>query len=316
MSGKKIARAAAAVVLAAALMLTAPCASQPASATTLSELQQKQDELKQKSADLDAQLQQLKNDAAKQQEYKNTLDEKIVTLEQQIDSRDAEIRQLDADIVKKEEAISGKQKEIEADFVKLKQRVYALYLTGETTNLEIVLNAKNIMDLADKSEILRVISEHDTDLMNSLKSDIESIKEQKAEIEKNRAEVSSARTELEADQQQLRALSDESAKVIAALQQSQQEIESEQEQCRIDQSAAKAAVDKWLQDYYASQKAASSASSGSGSGGATGAAPPVPRSRPTAWPRWSALRSSTSAVRICGEAPTRPASTARASSPT
>lgn len=276
MTGNKIAKAAAAVVLAASLILTVPGAAQPAAATSLSELQQRQSDLKEKGQALDAQLQKLKDDKAKQQQYKDALDAKIVNVEQQIDGKSTEIRQLDADILKKETAIAGKQKKIDADFQKLKQRVYALYLTGEASNLEIILNAKSVMDLADKSELLRVISKHDTDLMNTLKSDIEGIRTQKAAIEKNRQAVSSARTALEQDRQQLKTLSDESAKLLTTLSRNQQEIESEQEQCRIDQNSAQSDVNQWLSNYYASQS-----SSGGSAGGATGGSGGTPGALPS-----------------------------------
>ena len=202
MTGRKFAKGLVAAALSAAVVFLAPIGRVPASADSLSELQQKQSDLKKQGQDLDSQLAKLKNDKAKQQQYKDALDAKIVNLENQIDSQTNEIQQLDASILKNEAAIAGKQKDIDADFQKLKQRVYALYLTGEASNLEIVLQAKSIMDLADKSEMIQVISKHDMGLMNTLKTDINSIKAQKAAIEKDRKTVSDARTAQQQDQDQ------------------------------------------------------------------------------------------------------------------
>lgn len=262
-------------ITASALSLTmvfmASAGTVTASASSLSDLQQKQSQLEQKSETLDSQLDKLKNDKAKQQQYKDTLDAKIQNMEQQIDSKTQEIKQLDADILKKQKAIEGKEVEINADFTKLKERVYALYLTGEASNLEIVLNAKNIMDLANKTEILSVISEHDTGLINSLKSDLESVKTQKAAIEQSRKTASNAKTALQQDDSQLTVLSQKAAKVIATMNQNQQAMESEQAKCRIDQSAAQNAVNQWLANYYAAQKkAAAQRSSGGSSDGPSG----------------------------------------------
>lgn len=272
MTGKRMMKTITAAALSATVFFAASAGSVPASATSLSDLQQKQNDLQTKSKTLDSQLEKLKNDKAQQQQYKDTLDAKIENLEQQSDNKTTEINRLDADIRAKQKAIAGKQAEIDSDFAKLKERVYALYLTGEASNLEIVLNAKNIMDLANKTEILSVISEHDTGLINSLKSDLESVRTQKAAIEQSRKQASDAKTALQEDSRQLTVLSNEAAQVIVNLSQSQQKIESEQEKCRIDQGAAQAAVNKWLANYYASQRSSGGSSRGSSGGSSNGSA--------------------------------------------
>lgn len=248
-----------AAALCAAVIFMIPAGKVPADADSLSELQQKQSDLKKKGEELDGQLQKLKSDRTKQEQYCEALEKKSVNLEDQIDSKNLEISKLDADIKAKEASIASKQKEIDTDFQKLKKRVYALYLTGEASNLEIVLNAKNIMDLADKSELLRVISEHDTGLMNTLKADIDSIKTQKAEIEKNRKTASDARTSLEQQQQQLTALSSEAEKALNSLNRNEQQLKSN----KAEQEAALSTANQWLANYFSSSSKTAAASSGS-----------------------------------------------------
>ena len=263
MTGKRLIKMAAAAALTLAVVFSASVRPVPAKATTLSELQQKQAQLQQKSKSLDSQLSKLKNDKAQQQQYKDAIDAKITNLEQQIDSKNIQIQQLDADILTKQNQIAAKQKDIDADFQKLKQRVYALYLTGEASNLEIILNAKNVMDLADKSELLQVISKHDTDLMNAIKNDMNSIAVQKAEIEKNRKAASDAKTSMEQNKQQMTALSVQAAQMINVMGQNEQAIAAQQAQSRIDQNAAAAAVSQFLASY---NFGGSGSSSGSVSG--------------------------------------------------
>ena len=259
MTGRKFAKSMVAAALCAAVIFMIPAGKVPADADSLSELQQKQSDLKKKGEELDGQLQKLKSDRTKQEQYCEALEKKSVNLEDQIDSKNLEISKLDADIKAKEASIASKQKEIDTDFQKLKKRVYALYLTGEASNLEIVLNAKNIMDLADKSELLRVISEHDTGLMNTLKADIDSIKTQKAEIEKSRKTASDARTSLEQQQQQLTALSKEAKKVLDSLNRNAQQLNSD----KAEQEAALSTANQWLANYFSSSSKTAAASSGS-----------------------------------------------------
>lgn len=170
LTGKRFVRTFTAAALSVALVFSVSAVKAPAqAASSINDLQSQQALLQQKEKEIDSQLSKLKNDKAKQLEYKQQLDAKISNVEGQIDSLNGQITQLDADIVAKQAQISAKQKNIDENFTKLKQRVYALYLTGEASNIEIVLNAKNIMDLADKTEMLQVISEHDTKIIDALK---------------------------------------------------------------------------------------------------------------------------------------------------
>ncbi len=203
LTGKRFVQTVTAAALSLAIIFTASAGSVPAEATSLDDLQQKQTDLKKQQNEIDSRLAQLKNDKSQKTAYKATLDAKISGLEDQIANEQKQINQFDADIREKQKEIAGKQTEVNEDFAKLKDRVRALYLTGEASNLEIILNAKNIMDLADKSEVMKVIAEHDTGLMNKLKSDMESIKKQKDEIDSERASVAKGKADLEGNRQQL-----------------------------------------------------------------------------------------------------------------
>ena len=249
MTGKRLIRISAAAVLSLAIVFSISVKPVPVYAVTLSELQQKQAALQQKSRSLDSQLQKLRNDKAKQQQYLDTIQQQATNLEDQIDSQNELIMQLDADILEKQNSIAAKQKEIDTDFRKLKQRVYALYLTGEASNLEIVLNAKNLMDLADKTEILKVISEHDTGLMNTLKSDIDSIKVQKTAIENSRKQATVTKTQLQTTQQKLDALVKEAEQALAATAQNEQQIATEQAESSAQQKETAAAIWSYLNSY-------------------------------------------------------------------
>lgn len=254
MTGKKLARAAVCAVLAGTLALAAPVAALPAAAASLSDMQGRQADLKAKQAEIDAKLARLKSDKANRQAYAESLNAKVENTEEQIGNLDGQISGLDADIVKKQAAISGKQKEIDANFTKLKQRVYALYLTGEASGLEIVLNAKSIMDLADKTELLQVIAEHDTALIDTIRGDLSSIRAQKNAIESSRAEAAAKRTEADRQRRDLKTQQAAATEALSKLSASEQATAAEKQKNAAAQEAANAAVDEWFANYYAEQK--------------------------------------------------------------
>ncbi|HCW80197.1 MAG TPA: hypothetical protein DG942_03725, partial [Ruminococcaceae bacterium] len=99
-------------------------------------------------------------------------------------------------------------------------------------------------DLADKTEVLQMVSEHDTKLINTLKTDLDSIMAQKAEIEKNRLQSTKAKTTLEQQEKQLSDLSGEAAADLGSMDKNRKSIEAAQaenakETARISQRISK-----------------------------------------------------------------------------
>jgi murein DD-endopeptidase MepM/ murein hydrolase activator NlpD len=255
LAGKKFAKFLTAVVL-AMVLLVSPQILPPttAAATSLSELQQKQAQLKKQQAQIAAKLKTLKADKAKKLEYKNTLDSQRETVQNQIDLLNQQISALDKDIKGKEAQIAEKQETINTNYEKLKERLRAMYLTGEASNLEIILSAKNIMDLSDKTEAIKAITTHDTELINTLKSDMDSIKEQKEAIEANREEVAKAKVAQDAKRRELSELINETNAVIAEISKDESAAQSESAKIAKEEAKAAAAIDQWYKDYYASHR--------------------------------------------------------------
>ncbi len=266
MGGKRFLKCTLAVVLAFALLF-APQFTVPASAKTLSQLQREQTDLKKKQTEVASKLKTLKADKANKQAYKSVLDSQVSTVQSQIDVTNQQIAALDDDINQKQSQIAGKQANIQTNYELLKERLHALYLTGEASNLEIILNAKSVIDLADKTEAIKAITTHDTDLINTLKADMESIKTQKAEIENNRAAVATAKVTLDTQQKVLTALVNETQAVIADIAANESSAKAESAKLAAARAKADAAIDQWYKNYYIEQ--AKNHNNGGGSGGYT-----------------------------------------------
>ncbi|NLJ30901.1 MAG: peptidoglycan DD-metalloendopeptidase family protein [Clostridiales bacterium] len=238
-----------------------------AAATTLSSLQQQQNQLKKQQEENAAKLKSLKSDKEKKQEYKDTLDAQVQTVQNQINVLNKQISAYDNDILEREKQISAKQAAITENTQKLKERLHALYLTGEASSLEIVLNAKNIVDLADKTEALRAITAHDTALINALKSDMAAVKTEKETIEANREKVAASKVSLDAKRKEISSLVTETNKVIAEINSDVADAQKQKTELAAQSEKLDAAVDQWYKNYYAEQakKKASGGTSGSGS---------------------------------------------------
>ncbi|WP_283610044.1 murein hydrolase activator EnvC family protein [Faecalispora anaeroviscerum] len=222
--------------------------------STINQLQQKQNELKKQQQATASKLKQLKADKAKQQEYKNTLDTQVQNVQSQIDTLNAQVTALDADIKEKESQIAEKQKSIDANIEQLKQRVRAIYLLGESSQLEVILGAQDVTDFLDKTELVRSISQHDQQVIQTLKADMASIKTQKEQIEQNRQSVAQAKKDLDTKNSELTGLLAESSRVLTEISANVVDTNSENNRLAAERKKVDAQVDQWYKDYYASIK--------------------------------------------------------------
>ena len=254
-------------VLALALAL---CVAQgtggSAIAATLTELQQEQARLEQEKKENDAKLAELKADQLKQQEYKDTLDAQMQNLQSQIDGLNTQINDLDASISEKNAAIAEKQENIDRVVETLKDRLCAIYMMGDASTLEIILQSESVIDMAQKVELLNMITEHDTKMIQQLSADMEAIADEKAEIESQKEEVAAARTELETKGSELASVQAEAERVLEELNQSVESVQAESDRIAQEKAQASAEIDQWWKDYYAQQAAQNNNSSGGSSG--------------------------------------------------
>lgn len=242
------------VCVAAALVLSTTATTVAYAADDISSLKQKQAAYAQQKKENDAKLTQLRQDKSKKEEYKQTLQNQITTLQNQIDTYNTQIADLDDSILQSQQQIAAKQKDISADTAKLKERLCALYMSGGASNLELLFSAKDVADLADKTEALQMVTSHDTALISKLRSEMSAVKKQKESIEQNREEAADAKTAVAGKQSELSGLASEVQTVISSLSTQESSLQSQSDSLAQQEAAADQAVDKWYADYQASQK--------------------------------------------------------------
>lgn len=259
-----------ALVLAVGMVFTPMAQPAQVAAASLNSLQQKQQELKQKQKENEQKIASLKQDAAKQQEYVDTLKEQIQNVQDQIDGLNNQINLLDESIKAKQQEMDEKEKSVNDTVEQLRERLKALYLAGEASTLEIILNSESVMDMAQKLELVNMVMDHDTALIDSLRDEAEEIAAQKKEIEEQRAEVADAKTEIEQKSQELGALQQEAQKALEDLQGQEAAAENEQKRLQKEEAAAADAIDEWYREYQKQQEQNNNNGGGSGSGGSNG----------------------------------------------
>lgn len=238
------------------------------------ESEQKQSELKSKNEELNTKLKELKDNESEKKAYKETLDSQITVVEQQIDEANRQITDLDNKIAELEISINELQQSIDKNFEILGQRLKAIYMAGDTSTLDIILGAKDFKDFLDKKEIIKNVSEHDSELIATLQGEVESIEQQKAEIEEARRQVAENKATLDTKKSELSALISENQKLIEQIEGEKQTVLDE-----IDQNDSELQkINAEIAAYYAQQAAASS------SVGPSGEQTVIPRGSRYVWP--------------------------------
>lgn len=187
------------------------------------EIQDKIDEQESRKADSE-------QNASKFQQEINDMQAEIDVVNQKISDLNVQIADKNKVIAQYQEEVNGLQKEINAADVRqqeldteisatydlLSERLYATYVAGETSTLELLLSAEDFETFLTRLELVRRIAEHDTSLVSDLQADIDELKatteklsRDKAAVEEKQAAVKSERDAIaasRAEEQQARNL--------------------------------------------------------------------------------------------------------------
>lgn len=239
-------------VLAASCVLTS-AVSPVFAEENVSTLKEKQAQYAQLQQENTKKLAALRNDKSQKEEYGSVLQSQLSTIEEQINDCSNRITNLDLQTQQAENEISEKQKQIDADNQMLKERLRALYMSGEVRNLQILLSSRNLADLSDKSEALNMVTKHDTTLINRLKADKEAVQKAKETIKQKRSQAEEAKSSIAGKQQELSDALAETNQFLKGL--GQQEVDLQDKNASLDVQTAKiaSAIDEWTQ-WQAQQK--------------------------------------------------------------
>ncbi len=187
------------------------------SADDLASYEQKQKELDKKAQEYQSIIDQTASDIAQKEEYKKALIDKITVLNEQIVSGRDQIAALDAEIESLQTEIDTSRSHISGKIDMLKQRLKVIYLSGETTSLEIILGAKTFADFLDKIELVSYMSNSDRKMIDQLRDDISVIDMKKEALNSKKNELAEEQEKLGERQTEMQALMNENEKLLAGL---------------------------------------------------------------------------------------------------
>ena len=161
-------------------------------------------------------LAELEEESAGTMEYMDTLNEKITYLEQEeklisdeVDEYQSKVDALQLECEENEKAIKSTEAEInelnieldasnaayEENYAAYCQRLRAMYISGET-DVTFLLTSRDISQFLTRYEMLRRVAKRDSDLLASIKTELQNIENAVTELAVKEETLTSQRTEL------------------------------------------------------------------------------------------------------------------------
>ncbi len=216
----------------------------------IGEIEMQQEANEAEAEQLNADLDRLRGEKEQAEEYQRVLEEKIENYERRIDLARERINELNGNILALEEEIHQADLDYADTLEKLKERLKALYTSGgELTTLQILLDSTSLYDYALRSEAVKSVSRHDTQLMDDIREYMLLTQDKREAVSAQKDEVASQKKSLESTQKELQALEKENAALIEELNLKQQETE----EALAEKAAEKAAYDAYIQQLIAEQ---------------------------------------------------------------
>lgn len=174
--------------------------------------------LEQKIKEAQNKIDDLESQSSDTKEYLDALNEKITYLEQEMDYASAEVEKdksqvktLEQKYDENEKEISQAEKDIEELSVQLEndgrafdenyqlycQRARAMYVSGDTSVLSILLTCEDISQFFTRLEMVRRVAKQDGTLLENINEEIAGITSARAEIEEKQQSLKNKQIELE-----------------------------------------------------------------------------------------------------------------------
>jgi len=205
------------------------CSFGYAFAATKSELNSQSNDLDSKIAEKKEEIEEVENNLSAAMKEVQNLVAQISQYEQEISDLTSRIDTVSNEIDQAEKDIAQKEKETEEKQDLLNKRLIAIYETGNTSYLDMLLNSSDLSDFLSKYYLISEIAEYDSNLIISLKAAKAEIEVQKSKLESDKQSLELAKQEQVDKQEALKTIKAEKDAKVSKLNSDEKALESELE---------------------------------------------------------------------------------------
>lgn len=217
-------------------------ANSDAEAKTIAEIQEQRKANEEKIAALEIQITGLEGDKSAEQQQQQYLAEQIGYIQENITFLNAELESIRNDIVTTETNIenldidiANQQASIDENIELFKQRLCAMYVSGNETPASVLLGSSSFYDMMSRVQMINRIAEYEDNLIDELLREIESLEQSKKDLEAEKLNL-----QMKLEEQNKR--KDEKDKELVLLNEKMQSSQFELDRLAMEQSVL--ALDK------------------------------------------------------------------------
>ena len=196
--------------------------TQTAYATSISDLQKQRQEKENQKKGTQSQLDSVNDQINDLSGEKDDVDAQISELTGQIAEIMASVSLLEDEIADTQVQIEQAQKDYdeakakeEAQYHAMKKRIQYLYEKGETSYLELLMEAKSWADMLNKAEYVQEIYTYDRKMMDNYAATVQEVAQLKESLEEQKSELEASEYELEQEKDTLQVSLDEQKELAA-----------------------------------------------------------------------------------------------------
>ncbi len=157
---------------------------------------------------LNSKIKEQKSNISNTESEKKSVSDEIQNLDAKIQEKSAKIASLEGDINKLNNDIAENQKKLEeaqanleANTESLRSRLREMYKRGNVNYIEVILNSKDIEELLRNNEIISSIAKADRELIEYIKTQIDTIKDTEERLKIDKAKLSASKAAVENERQ-------------------------------------------------------------------------------------------------------------------
>ena len=214
--------------------------------TTTDAYKKKISDLQAKEKEYQAALDKTASDIKNKKAYSDTLVSQIEVLSKQISTYHSQISELSTSIAEKQAVINTAKKKISKQMDYLKGRVRAIYMAGETSDLDIILGAKDFSDFIDKCDMVERLSQSDKEVISTVQTQLNKVQDEKKLLVSDRADLEAAQGELQGKQDKLTALLEKNEKILSSLYGDQSDAKSKLRNLELQEKEIQGKIDAYL----------------------------------------------------------------------
>lgn len=147
-------------------------------------------------------------------------------LQAEIDSIQKEVTSVEEEIIVLSDDISKKEKEFNFLYDEYCVRLKAMYISGNTSPLELILTGDDISTMLTRAEMVKQVSKHDADLLNNLMNKMEHITKEKAALNDRKEELKAKKTALNNE-------NDELTQILTEYEKTEKSLSNDVERCNV-----------------------------------------------------------------------------------